>query len=197
MKHGLFYTLRVIILIMFWSGTSHAQTLPQQQIRPVYPVQPVPIAPPPPQTGPYYALPSWSQKLPSAARFIILSDWDSAAVLDKETGLVWERSPSTSRFGSTGGYGAYHCKSLALGNRKGWRIPMIYELSSLVDMSVSSGLKLPPGHPFTNVQAETYVSATHEEGQSANWTVDFNTGRVSPTYSANSHIWCVRGPGGK
>ena len=52
--------------------------------------------------GPYYATPSWDQQLGST-RFIVLSNWvdanfpsGGAAVLDRETGLVWQRSPSTS-----------------------------------------------------------------------------------------------------
>jgi len=35
----------------------------------------------------------WSQKLKcekSCSRFQVLKSWDDAAVLDKETGLVWE-----------------------------------------------------------------------------------------------------------
>jgi hypothetical protein len=43
--------------------------------------------------GPYYAMPSWDQTLPVATRFIVLSNMGSNAVLDRETGLVWERSP--------------------------------------------------------------------------------------------------------
>ena len=38
--------------------------------------------------------PTWSQKLPAAQRFVIVLD--GAAVLDKETGLVWEKSPDTT-----------------------------------------------------------------------------------------------------
>ena len=34
---------------------------------------------------------AWSQKLPASARFQLVLD--NAAVLDKETGLVWEKSP--------------------------------------------------------------------------------------------------------
>jgi hypothetical protein len=48
--------------------------------------------------GPYYANPSWDQTLPSSTRFIVLSNMNSAAVLDRETGLVWEQSPSTVTF---------------------------------------------------------------------------------------------------
>jgi len=44
--------------------------------------------------GPYYATPSWDQKLQcdtqaTCPRFIVLSNWGGAAVLDRETGLVW------------------------------------------------------------------------------------------------------------
>src|SRR5215471_2507098 len=44
--------------------------------------------------GPYYATPSWDQQLPAATRFVVLSNWGGAAVLDRETGFVWEHSPS-------------------------------------------------------------------------------------------------------
>ena len=44
--------------------------------------------------GPYYAWPSWDQTLPSSTRFIVWANFNSQAVLDRETGLVWERSPN-------------------------------------------------------------------------------------------------------
>jgi hypothetical protein len=36
--------------------------------------------------GPYYATPSWDQTLPASTRFIVLSNFASEAVLDRETG---------------------------------------------------------------------------------------------------------------
>src|SRR5262245_31179385 len=42
--------------------------------------------------GPYYATPSWDQQLPVGQRFIVLSNWNNFAVLDRETGLVWQRT---------------------------------------------------------------------------------------------------------
>jgi hypothetical protein len=43
------------------------------------------------QNGPYYATPSWDQTLPAATRFVVLSNLNSDAILDRETGLVWTR----------------------------------------------------------------------------------------------------------
>ena len=71
--------------------------------------------------GPYYATPSWDQTRPAATRFIVLTNMGSAAVLDRETGLVWERSPSSL---TTDWFNAFnHCSFLNVGNRMGWRVP--------------------------------------------------------------------------
>src|SRR5437016_8649313 len=85
--------------------------------------------------GPYYANPSWDQTLPSSTRFIVLSNLNSVAVLDRETGLVWEQSPSTSTLSWDGAQN--HCNTLRAGGRLGWRLPTLQELASLVDPSVS------------------------------------------------------------
>src|SRR5580704_13425546 len=80
--------------------------------------------------GPYYANPSWDQTLPSDIRFIVLSNMNSDAVLDRETGLVWEKSPSASSVDWVSAHD--HCNQLIVGNRKGWRLPTVQELASLV-----------------------------------------------------------------
>ena len=151
-------------------------------------------------TGPYYAEPGWDQKLQCTApatcpRFIVLTDWSSQAVLDRETGLVREQSPDTATL--QWGGAAFTCATKNVGGRKGWRLPSMDELASLIDPSVFPSLALPAGHPFTNVQAAPYWSATTVAvSTSSAWLVDFNLGSVftnaktSPTY-----LWCVRGGG--
>ena len=159
--------------------------------------------------GPYYANPSWDQKLQcdtqaTCPRFVVLTNWNSEAVLDRETGLVWERSPTTfpspweDQVSPSFVLGAQtRCNALlAAGNRMGWRLPTLQELASLVDQSVAApGPTLPPGHPFQNVQQSLYWSATtYGADASIALGVVFNAGKVGGDAKTNSHfLWCVRG----
>jgi Protein of unknown function (DUF1566) len=145
--------------------------------------------------GPYYATPSWDQQLPASTRFIVLSNWGNAAVLDRETGLVWEKAPTPS-FSFTWVGASFHCVDLNLGGRTGWRLPALPELMSLVDRSRSDP-SLPSGHPFTVPGFEDFWSATTTPSDTARaWHVD--SGRVfSRDKTGESGVWCVRGgPGG-
>jgi hypothetical protein len=149
--------------------------------------------------GPYYATPSWDQTLPAATRFIVLTNLGSAAVLDRETGLVWEQSPSTTGdnpiSGMTWYNQSFHCINLNTGGRTGWRLPTIQELLSLVDRSQSNPA-LPSGHPFSNVQSSVYWSATTAAIDATfAITVDFFDGSAGPggRDGNNGLAWCVRG----
>jgi hypothetical protein len=73
----------------------------------------------------------WDQALSAAQRFVILPAFNSDAVLDKETGLVWEKSPQTTAVSSANV--RLICANKAVGGRKGWRLPSLPELASLVD----------------------------------------------------------------
>jgi len=144
--------------------------------------------------GPYYAEPAWSQKLPASTRFVVLTDWNSEAVLDCNTGLVWEKSPNTAT--ATWRNAVFVCINKNVGGQKGWRLPAIVELASLIDPLVSPpGPTLPSGHPFVNVQSVDYWSATPSAEDSAfAWVVDFGIGNVGfGTKTVGFHAWCVRG----
>jgi hypothetical protein len=161
--------------------------------------------------GPIYVTTSWDRTLPVPARFIVLSNFTGQAVLDRETGLVWERSPESTRRNLRQAASACHNK--AVGGRKGWRLPTIAELSSLVDPGQADPA-LPAGHPFTNVQFNVPIfqvvywsssSFPEEVGGLPPFptTVDteilsFRDGTVGVASSQASSLlaWCVRGPGG-
>jgi Protein of unknown function (DUF1566) len=136
---------------------------------------------------------SWDKKLPSVSRFTILSAFGDAAVRDDETGLVWEKTLETTEVSWTVARAA--CADKDVGGRKGWRLPSIFELVSLMDLSMSTGPTLPLSHPFTNVQMDAYWSATTVAGTpNSAWLVFFDTGKVLNGFKTITfHAWCVRG----
>jgi hypothetical protein len=154
--------------------------------------------------------PTWDKILPAndpggpcpsnSSRFTCVMG--GAAVLDRETGLVWEQSPSISTFSwssTTTTTAATHCNQLNVGHRKGWRLPTIQELASLVDgdPANTSRPRLPPGHPFSNVQSSPgYWSATTRATLTINaWGAGFGDGGVGNVDKAFTllFVWCVRG----
>lgn len=147
--------------------------------------------------------PTWSQILPAndtgdpcnSSRFKCVLPTTAkptgAAVLDKETGLVWQKTVEIFRFNWNGAHNL--CASQLVGGRGGWRLPSIQELSSLVDPA-----GLPAGHPFENVDLsslESYWSATaFLSDTTIAFTVNFGFAEVSNLQKANSaRMWCVRG----
>jgi hypothetical protein len=136
--------------------------------------------------------PAWYQILPSDQRFLLVMGGE--AVLDCETGLVWERSPDRSELDWFSARS--HCINLVLGNRKGFRLPTIQELVSLVDPTQSNPA-LPAGHPFLTVLSFHYWSATtYADNTSEAWVVDFDNGNVfdyGKVRATFSFAWCVRG----
>jgi len=135
--------------------------------------------------------PTWSQTLPAAERFELVMG--NEAVLDKETGLVWEQSPSDEiKYWKDA---VYYCYNKNVGNRGGWRLPAVEELRSLVDPTASNPA-LPDGHPFSIVQMSYHWTiTTYEENSDYARQVRLSTGVV---YNGNktgeqSAVWCVRG----
>jgi hypothetical protein len=145
---------------------------------------------------PSYTEPAWKVQI-AASRFVVLSDWASEAVLDRENGLVWELSPAKDTFNWAGAQ--EHCLNRSTGGRKGWRLPTVHELASLIDPSIAPpGPTLRAGHPFTNIQSARYWSvAPNLQYAAPPWFVIFSNGRpVRADQKADSgHVWCVRTAG--
>ncbi len=139
--------------------------------------------------------PTWSQKLPVAERFeLVMGD---EAVLDKETGLVWAQDANLYNGNITWQQAIDYCRNLSIADRKGWRLPTVEELASLVD-STQTHPCIPSGHPFINVQSATvsyYWSSTTYEGDSTRaWCVTMSSGYVGYGIKSASHfVWPVRG----
>jgi len=138
--------------------------------------------------------PNWDKALPSAQRFVLLASFNSDAVRDNNTGLVWEKSPQTAAVTWNGA--RFSCINKNVGGQKGWRLPSISDLASLIDPSVAPpGPTLSSGHPFHNVQPAGYWSATTSaEDASDAWFVYFGRGFIDHDSKTHTgHAWCVRG----
>jgi hypothetical protein len=135
---------------------------------------------------------AWSGKLPPSRRFTLVLD--AGAVLDNETGLVWQRTPSTATMTFTATQSA--CTLSSLASRAGWRVPSISELQTLLDLSGVSPA-LPPGHPFILPVSPGYYwsSTTSISAADNHYVINFSgTGQTTVSSSgAMIKVWCVRG----
>jgi len=151
--------------------------------------------------------PNWDQNLPSASRFTTVF---TGAVRDNNTGLVWERAPDATLrawqsfsvpLGATN-----YCVSKNVGGTRGWRLPSVAELVSLIDPSLPAPFV--PASAFAiggapGVQSTSYWSASTVADDPAHaWDVGFNdglmqfgTGGVFKGNKAQNSLlaWCVRG----
>jgi len=144
-------------------------------------------------------IPPWSQTLPASERFKLVLGGE--AVLDKETGLVWDRN--MLRYSWATWPNAFSiCYNSTVGVRRGWRLPTAAELASLMDPAVSGEPKLPSGHPFTGVTEtgylnRTYWSATRDATDTMKvWLVNFGYGNSISNWTftgVGNYVWCVRG----
>jgi hypothetical protein len=140
-------------------------------------------------------LPSWDTVNNNPVRFKVLNQFNGEAVRDVETGLVWERSPSST----AGDWFAANdtCIRKVINNRMGWRVPTIQDLTSLVDPSTTNP-SLPNNHPFENVGGVVWTATTNAANSNEAWEVNFITGNtdVLSKLSTIPSAWCVRGETG-
>ena len=138
---------------------------------------------------------SWDQKIDDPAkRFVVLPAFNNEAVLDKETQLVWQRSPLPTL--RTYPEAVDRCLINGLGGRGGWRLPSATELRSLL----RSG-SLPSGHPFvvSHPPADPifWSSTKVFDGVSLRiYGVQVGDFHPNETFDHSDQLpaWCVRGP---
>jgi hypothetical protein len=135
--------------------------------------------------------PTWSQIIPGERRFELVLNGE--AVLDKETGLVWQQTVWRSRL--TWESARVQCIESEVGGRLGWHLPTVEQMASLLDRN-GDDMNLPVGHPFDNVGGRyPYWTATPYPGAPCcAYSVDLSTGELSGyPYEGEIHVWCVRG----
>jgi len=156
--------------------------------------------------------PTWSQIIPGSGRFELVMPTPAnpagEAVLDKETGLVWEREVSPHKdipsLNPGGSNASFDCLRKTVGERKGWRLSSASEMASLLEPGVP-GLDLPIGHPFsgmaeTTAEARVWTSTpviSISSSTTLSYVVDFSTGNVHTSNNGTFwKSWCVRAGSG-
>jgi hypothetical protein len=215
----------VVAALSLSSAAAYAQSLPPLGVDlPNLSLEPLPAGYPPTTApsaaGPYFALPAWDQTLAPNLRFIILTNFNNDAVLDRETGLVWARrqlvgfnSQFSSNTRMNWSEAITGCENLVVGRRAGWRLPTVAELKSLLDFSaapVPDTPMLPNGHPFALTPVLINNTVTFHYWTSALVSLTDNTPSFSDNFGRSVNLetgsattrflddgfgaLCVRGP---
>lgn len=139
---------------------------------------------------PAFAEDPWAVK---AERFQVLQPFGGLAVMDQETGLVWERSPSGGAF--TWDQAHQYCNSLVIGARMGWRLPTLQELTSILSIGAPNNLE--PGNPFNvippwNIGEVIWSATTSATSPTDAWTMNLASSLTPVNKGALARCWCVR-----
>lgn len=125
-------------------------------------------------------------------RFQLLAPMAGQAVLDRETDLVWERSPSGTVFTWSGAQD--RCNRLVVGNRMGWRVPSIQELTSLLSIGAAPN-NLEPGNPFNQppiLGQVIWSGTTSASNPNFAWGMNLPANVGTFAKGAQARCWCVR-----
>jgi hypothetical protein len=144
--------------------------------------------------------PAWHKEISGAARFDDSTAQAQGYVLDRETGLVWEKTPDTTT--RDWDSSVEHCYNRTVGGEigqsMGWRLPTIDELFTLVEPMTVGTPKLPAGHPFSGIAGEYWTATTRPAPNVSDaYSWDSDTAAVSTWNKvATRRAWCVRAPSG-
>ena len=127
------------------------------------------------------------------------SDESDDLVLDKMTGLIWMRNGGYLGTGINWVDAVQLCRNdITVGNIKGWRLPTIEEISSLIDAN-NTAPSLPLGHPFVNVCTTWYYwsNTTYEGNSTQVWYISFNDSTTAARDKSDELLlWAVLGGSG-
>jgi hypothetical protein len=85
-----------------------------------------------------------------------------------------------------------YCDTLVLGAYDDWRLPVMVELDTLLDLSVESGAAINP--LFTGAAAGYWTSTPDSDNSDNAWVLDFGTTEDGTDPKTNAHdVRCVRG----
>jgi hypothetical protein len=131
----------------------------------------------------------WSGTLPPSRRFSLVLG--NAAVLDNETGIVWERQPEPAL--TAWGNRVSSCLAGAPGGRLGWRLATVQELLTLFEVR-SGEPAFPVVHPFILGTAPTFFSETlHPDNSAIVFIVTVQPYDIATSAKTGPlRGWCVR-----
>lgn len=141
---------------------------------------------------------AWNRAYPAATRYVVLSEFNNEAFMDRETGLVWDRHGTFNHDGSFpvgSWFGSVPiCYAKTIGHRQGWRPSTVEELSSLIgDLP-----DFPAGLLTGPVTSFTWTQSTFPGDTSKAWAIHpdglrFVAAPFPKTDCCGSGVWCVRG----
>lgn len=121
-------------------------------------------------------------------------EMEDGDVVDRLTGLCWQRNAGLSGALVDWGEALLSVRNLAARQpKKGWRLPNINELETLVDCSRHSPA-LPGEAPFTDVQSGYWSSTTSSFEPDWAWALYMDKGAVGVGQKTGRHFhaWAVR-----
>jgi hypothetical protein len=143
---------------------------------------------------PSHASDDWNLKY-ATNRQVLTPVFGGLAVLDKETGLLWERTPSSGAY--TWDDASSHCATLAVSSRLGWRLPTIQELGSILDLGQPNNLT--PGNPYNaltvsgwNIGELIWSATSSDTTPGSAWSMNIASNFLVLGKGSLGRAWCVR-----
>ncbi|TGN09107.1 DUF1566 domain-containing protein [Leptospira ilyithenensis] len=123
------------------------------------------------------------------------TDPGDGTIFDNITGLLWQKCSEGGSGGSCAGATSQsYAVSSALCSAKGFRLPTIFELASIVDVSVSSPSILSAYFPGTGTSGYYWSSTPSQANAGSYYMVSFLLGALNDQAPAGSnYVRCVSG----